>query len=164
SYAVRLVKWRDLSPAAAPSRSALLDTIAAATRDLPRGSWFSGYRFNERNSGGYPDLAELDAASYGRPLFILRTDGHLGLANSAAFAACGIAADAIDPLFGRFDRGPDGAFTGLVRETAAHLFLARIHEDDTDADIATGMEKVFDEALSLGITSMYNSLTSSRAI
>jgi predicted amidohydrolase YtcJ len=164
SYAVRLVKWRDLSPGVARSRGALLDAISTASKALGPQEWFAGYRYNERGSGGYPSLAELDAASHGRPLFILRTDGHLGLANSAAFAACGVGSATADPPFGRFDRTPDGAFTGLVRETAAHLFLERIHRDDTDADIAAGMERVFDEALSLGITSMYNSLTSSRAM
>jgi predicted amidohydrolase YtcJ len=165
SYAVRLIKWRDLSPAVVPSKEALLRLIDTATASLPAESWFLGYRYNERGSGGYPTLTELDAASHGRPLFILRTDGHLGLANSAAFAACDIGADVADPPFGRFDRVPgSGAFTGLVRETAAERFLGRIQRDDTPADIAEGMERVFDEALRLGITSMYNSLTSSRAI
>lgn len=165
TYAIRLTKWRDLGPNVIRSRARLLETIAAQARALPRDQWFIGYRFNERHSGGYPTLAELDAASQGRPLFILRTDAHLGLANSAAFAACGIGPDTPDPAFGRFDRVPGtGAFTGLVRETAAHVFLTRIHEADTEEEIAAGMERVFDEALGLGITSMYNSLTPSRAI
>ncbi|MFI4987263.1 MAG: amidohydrolase [Alphaproteobacteria bacterium] len=165
SYAIRLVKWRELSPQLVPSKEALLSAIAAGSQALPPERWFVGYRYNERESGGYPSLAELDAASRGRPLFILRTDGHLGLANSAAFAACGIEPDTPDPPFGRFDRlAGTNRFTGLVRETAAHLFLERIHAGDTEDDIAHGMERVFDEALGLGITSMYNSLASSRAI
>lgn len=165
SYAVRLLKWRDLGPDRISGRDDLLSAIAAAARELPTSGWFIGYRFNEQRSGGYPTLAELDAASQGRPLFILRTDGHLGLANSAAFADCGIGRDTPDPPFGRFDRlGGSGELTGLVRETAAHIFLSRIHENDTEEEIARGMELVFDEALSLGITSLYNSLTPSRAI
>ena len=92
-------------------------------------------------------------------------DAHLGLANSAAFAACGIGPDTPDPPFGRFDRVPgSGEFTGLVRETAAHVFLDRIHATDTEEEIARGMERVFDHALELGITSLYNSLTPCRAI
>ncbi|MGO8865184.1 MAG: amidohydrolase [Alphaproteobacteria bacterium] len=165
SYAIRLLKWRELSPRLVASKEALLRAIDQGVRALPSGQWFVGYRYNERESGGYPSLAELDAASRGRPLFILRTDGHLGLANSAAFAACGIGEDAADPPFGRFDRMPgSGRFTGLVRETAAHIFLERIHAGDTEAEIAEGMAGVFDEALGLGITSMYNSLASARAI
>lgn len=165
TYAVRLAKWCDLGPGQVASRGQLLETIAARSRALPPSAWFVGYRFNERESGGYPTLAELDSAAGGRPLFILRTDAHLGLANSAAFAACGIGPDTPDPRFGRFDRLPGtGQLTGLVRETAAHVFLSRLHEHDTEADIAHGLQQVFDEAFSYGATSLYNSLTPSKAI
>src|SRR5690606_21760951 len=100
-----------------------------ACQTLPPGEWFAGYRFNDHKSGGFPTREELDRASRGRAVFILRTDGHLGLANSAAFRACGISDNAEDPPFGRFDRHPaTNAFTGLVRETATHIFLSHIHD------------------------------------
>lgn len=165
AYAIRLAAWRLLEPSVVRSREELLSIIAKDCAALPKGRWFAGYRLNENKSGGYPTLAELDNASGGRPLFILRTDGHLGLANSAAFAACGIAPDAEDPPFGRFDRHPEtGAFTGLVRETAAHVFLNAVHGQDTEADIARGMMLVHEACLRHGITSVYNSLTPSKAI
>jgi len=165
AYAIRLARWRLLEPSVVRTRQELLDLIARDCAALPPGRWFAGYRFNDMKSGGYPTRAELDAASGGRPLFILRTDGHLGLANSAAFAALGIGPDAADPPFGRFDRHPTtGAFTGLVRETAAHLFLAAVHAQDTEGDIARGIEAVHAECLRYGITSVYNSLTPSKAI
>jgi len=165
AYAIRLARWRLLEPSVVRTRQELLDLIARDCAALPPGHWFAGYRFNDMKSGGYPTRAELDAASGGRPLFILRTDGHLGLANSAAFAALGIGPDAADPPFGRFDRHPTtGAFTGLVRETAAHLFLAAVHAQDTEGDIARGIEAVHAECLRHGITSVYNSLTPSKAI
>jgi hypothetical protein len=165
AYAIRLAAWRLLEPAVVPDRASLLKIIARDCAALPVDKWFAGYRLNENKSGGYPTMAELDAASGGRKLFILRTDGHLGLANSAAFAACGIEADAADPPFGKFDRHPDtGAFTGLVRETAAHIFLSAIHGQDSEADISGGMVQVHAECLRNGITSVYNSLTPSKAI
>ena len=107
----------------------------------------------------------MDAATDGRPLFILRTDGHIGLANTAAFRACQIGPDAENPPFGQFDRHPEtGAFTGLVRETAAHIFLDRIHATDTPESLADGLERVFEEWSRFGITTVYNSLTPSKAI
>jgi predicted amidohydrolase YtcJ len=165
SYAIRLLKWQALGPDRIRTKSELLRTIAESARTLPKGRWFIGYRFNEQKSGGYPSIGELDAAGGGRPVLIMRTCGHLALVNSAAIAAAGVAADAEDPPFGRFDRDPlSGAFTGLVRETAAHLFLGQIQDEDSPEDIARGMEDVFAECLSFGITSLYNSLTSSKAI
>jgi predicted amidohydrolase YtcJ len=164
AYALRLRAWTLVSPDLVQTRESLLSRIRARCADAAPGTWCAFYRLNERASGGYPSLAELDAASLGRPIFILRTDGHLGLANSAAFAACGITPDTADPPFGRFDRLPDGAFTGLVRETAAHVFLNAVHGQDSEADIAEGMEQVQDQCLAAGITSVANSLTPAKAI
>ncbi|NMJ42343.1 amidohydrolase [Roseomonas sp. JC162] len=165
AYAVRLRTWTLLSPDRVRSRDEVLSTISRVCETLPPGRWGAFYRLNERASGGYPTLDELDAASGGRPLFILRTDGHLGLANRAAFAACDIGPEAQDPPYGAFDRDPTtGAFTGLVRETAAHIFLGAVHGADSESDIAEGMEVVQDECLRHGITSVANSLTPSKAI
>ncbi|MGE0718445.1 MAG: amidohydrolase [Alphaproteobacteria bacterium] len=165
SYAARLARWHDVGPANVASREGLLAQIAAACRALPPDRWFAGYRFNDHKSGGFPTRAELDAAAAGRPVFLLRTDGHLGVANSAAFRACGIADDAADPDFGRFDRHPvTGDFTGLLRETATHIFLSVIHGGDTPEDIAGGLERVFADWHRYGITSVYNSLAGARSI
>lgn len=164
AYAVRLRGWTLVSPDRAPSREALLGIIAARCAALPPRRWAAFHRFNERLSGGYPTLDELDAAAQGRPVFILRTDGHLGLANRAAFAACGITIHTPDPPFGRFDRLPDRGLTGLVRERAAQLFLAAIQAEDGEAEIVAGMEAVQAECLAAGITSVANALCPSKAI
>ncbi|MBU8538013.1 amidohydrolase [Falsiroseomonas tokyonensis] len=164
AYALRLRAWTLVSPDHVATRDALLSRIRARCEQATPGQWCAFYRLNERASGGYPTLAELDAASLGRPIFILRTDGHLGLANSAAFAACGVTRDTPDPAFGRYDRLADGSFTGLVRETAAHVFLNAVHGQDSEADIAEGMEQVQDQCLAAGITSVANSLTPAKAI
>ena len=165
AYAARVARWQDVSPAYIQSRESLLARIESVCEGLGDGEWFLGYRLNENKSGGYPSLAELDHAGQGRPVFILRTDGHLALANSAAFLACGIADDAPDPDFGCFDRHPQGGgFTGLMRETATHLFLDHIHGADTPEGVAVGLGTVFHEFLSHGITTVYNSLTGSVGI
>jgi hypothetical protein len=163
AYAIRLRTWTLVSPDLVRTRDELLNTIRARCADLPAGRWAAFYRLNERQSGGYPTLDELDSASGGKAIFILRTDGHLGLANRAAFAACGVDENTPDPAFGRFDRHA-GRLTGLVRETAAHVFLSAIHGQDSEADIADGMELVQDACLRHGITSVANSLTPTHAI
>ena len=163
--AARLARWIDLSPARVSSRAELLARVAEAAKQRAPEEWVAGYRLDERKCGGYPDIEELDDAASGRPLFILRTDGHLGLANRTAFARCGISDDAEDPPFGQFDRHPStGAFTGLVREMAAHVFLDAVHAEDTVQDVADGLVHVLEEFLSHGVTSVYNSLTSTTGI
>lgn len=163
--AARLASWLDLSPERVPDRAGLLARIAAAAEARGPEAWIAGARLNENKSGGYPTLEELDAASAGRPLFILRTDGHLGLANSAAFRRLGIDESTPNPPFGQFDRHPgSGRLTGLVRETAAQLFLEPIHAHDTAEGLAAGLVEVFRDWIGLGITTVYNSLAGSRSI
>lgn len=165
AMAARLATWHDVSPARCPDRAAVLDTVARAAAAAAPDAWIAGYRLNENKSGGYPTVAELDAAGQGRPVFLLRTDGHIGLANSAAFAAVGIDRDSPDPPFGAFDHDPaTGALTGLCRETAAHVFLDRIQASVTVDDLCAGLERVFADYRRFGITSAYNSLTGSKAI
>ncbi len=163
AQAARQTTWMDLSPERVPSRDTLLGAIAEAASSGE--GWIAGARLNENKSGGYPTLAEMDAASGGRPLFILRTDGHIGLANSAALARLGIGPDTPDPEFGRFDRHPEtGAFTGLLRESAAILFVNEIQAAVQPETVAEGLVQVFRAWNALGITTVYNSLSSSRSI
>jgi predicted amidohydrolase YtcJ len=102
-------------------------------------------------------MAELD----GQPTAVRSSfsgPGHLALANHRAFARCGVTRDSPDPPFGRFDRDPaTGALTGLVRETAAHRFLTRLGAADTVRDHVVGLERVFEEFLGYGITSLRRS-------
>ncbi|MEM9223368.1 MAG: amidohydrolase [Pseudomonadota bacterium] len=165
SYAARLATWELLSPDRIFSRAELLSRISELAKARGENEWVVGYRFDDNKSGGYPTLEEMDNAAHGRPLFVLRTDGHVGLANSAAFAALDLGTDPADPPFGAFDRDPaTGSLTGRVRETAAHLFLDTIQASDTPDLIADGLRKVFAEWNALGITSVYNSLTGSKGI
>ncbi|WP_430435678.1 amidohydrolase [Oceanibaculum nanhaiense] len=165
SYAARLAGWEDVGPNRIQSRAALLARLSDVAAARGTDEWVVAYRLNENKSGGYPTLAELDAAGQGRPLFILRTDGHIGLANSRAFQELGVDRDTPDPAFGRFDHHPEtGELTGLMRETAVHLFLDVIHGADTPARLADGLEKVFDDWARYGITTVYNSLAGSRSI
>ena len=164
-YAVRLKSWVNVDPGQVASREQLLATISTAARSRHRDDWIICYRFDNNKSGGYPTLEEMDSASDGRPLFIQRTDCHIGLANSRAFEVSGLGADPVNPPFGQFDRDPvTGKLTGLARETAAEFFVASIHAADTPETIANGLEQVFTEWASYGITSVYNSLAGKKAI
>ena len=78
SYAARLAGWEDVGPNRIQSRAALLARLSDVAAARGTDEWVVAYRLNENKSGGYPTLAELDAVGQGRPLFILRTDGHIG--------------------------------------------------------------------------------------
>ncbi|MEO1089377.1 MAG: amidohydrolase [Pseudomonadota bacterium] len=164
SYGIKLLKHHALSPDRFPTLEAVLDHIDRTTRMLPPDRWFVGYRYNDQKQGGWPTLEQLDAASHGRPLFVWRTDHHVGLANSRALALADIGPATPDPAFGHIDRDDAGRPTGLLRETAMAPFTDLLAATDTVEDYAAGLERVFEEFVAVGITSVVNSLASSKAI
>lgn len=165
AYAARIANWEMVSPDKIAARAGLLSRIAALAEARGADDWIVCYRFDDVKSGGYPSLAEMDLAAQGRPLFVQRTDGHLGLANSRAFAEVGLGTDPPDPPFGSFDRDPaTGTITGLCREAAMHVFLSQIEAANTPEMLADGLERVFAEWRGYGITSVYNSLCGRKSI
>jgi len=66
--------------------------------------------------------AWLDELVPDKPAYFWEVSGHAALVNSKAFEALGITKDTPDPEGGYFVRDANGELTGVVRETAAHLF------------------------------------------
>jgi hypothetical protein len=164
-HALLLHKWYRVGWPVVKSIPALLDLIHQKTSRTPPDIWFLGFGYNDKKVGGYPTIGDLDKAAGGLPVFILRTDHHVGLANRAACALCCVDRNTPDPPFGQFDRDPlTGELTGLMRETAAHIFLTKARENDTVEDMIEALLRVFNEYLRYGITSIHNSLASSKAI
>ena len=57
-----------------------------------------------------------------KPAYFWEVSGHAALVNDKAFEVLGITKDTPDPEGGYFVRDAAGELTGLVRETAAHIF------------------------------------------
>jgi len=64
--------------------------------------------------------AALDALKTKRPIFVLSSFGHTGLANSRALELAGITAATPDPLGGKIGRDPAGNPSGILEEDAAY--------------------------------------------
>ncbi|TVQ34276.1 MAG: amidohydrolase [Geminicoccaceae bacterium] len=164
SYGIKLTKHHLLAPERFATIEAVLDYVSEVTKEAPADAWFVGYRYNDQKQGGWPTLEQLDRASHGRPLFVWRTDHHVGFVNSRAMQLAGIGPDTPNPPFGHIDRDAAGKPTGLLRETAMAPFTGLLDADDTVTDYAEGLVKVFEEFAKVGITSVVNSLASSKAI
>ena len=86
-----------------------------------------GYNDQRLKEKRHPSRRDLDGATMDHPVFLARTDGHLAVANSAAFALAGITRNSADPEGGRIDRDPHtGEPTGVLRETAQTLVRTHI--------------------------------------
>ncbi len=120
------------------------------------GQWILGGGWDHTlwPSGKLPTRADLDAVTAGHPALLVRVDGHIGVANTAALQAAGIVAGTPDPAGGKIDRGPDGEATGIIREAPALALLqARIPKPDADTR-KRALQLSIDDALAHGVTSV----------
>ncbi|MBG6179331.1 amidohydrolase [Arthrobacter sp. CAN_A1] len=116
--------------------------------------WLVASGFDHHRFGGqFPDRAALDRVSAGRPLFIRRTSGHGGIANTEALRRAGaLRAGFPDPIGGRVVRDGAGEPTGLLQETAQALVLDLLRPYPRDA-LVHAIERATAQYAREGITS-----------
>ncbi|MBR0655999.1 amidohydrolase [Plastoroseomonas arctica] len=100
----------------------VLRRIAAAATEAAPGEWVlgRGYDHDALDVARHPTAAELDRAAPRNPVFITRTCGHMGVANTAAMRIAGVGHNTPDPEGGVIERRA-GALTGLFQERAMRL-------------------------------------------
>ncbi|HFE54077.1 MAG TPA: amidohydrolase, partial [Bacteroidetes bacterium] len=127
---------------------------------LREGEWLTGGNWDHQNWGGhpYPDRHVLDEAAGCRPVLLFRVDWHVAVANTAALRAAGIRRDTPDPPGGEIERDEHGEPTGILKDTAAELVLARAPEPD-DARLEEIFLAATGEATRLGVTSLQDNVT-----
>ena len=97
--------------------------VAEQAARVAEGEWVRGGGWDE---GKLEELryilaADLDAVDEGRPVWLMHTMGHYGVANSVALELAGITADTPDPPGGTIDRDAAGRPTGVLKESAMGL-------------------------------------------
>lgn len=129
--------------------------IAARAQSTPATEWFQGRGWDHTTWPGQklPTRQDLDAVTAGHPAIFVRVDGHIAVANSAALKAWGITAATRDPEGGRIDRDPSGEPTGILREAAKDLYMAKLPKP-TPAQRRRAIELALQDAASHGITSV----------
>ncbi|WP_433661082.1 amidohydrolase [Nocardia sp. CA-128927] len=111
----------------ATSLPAALAAITVWARAHPEMPWILGWGWDQEawGMGRMPtaaDLAPIDAALDGRPMWLKRRDNHAGLANRAALLAAGVPGPGhTDPPGGHIERDTDGRPTGVFVDTAKAL-------------------------------------------
>ncbi|CAN1813684.1 Protein LONG AFTER FAR-RED 3 [Linum perenne] len=103
--------------------------VKEAVENAKEGLWVLGGGWNNDMWGGELPMASwLDDFSADNPVWLVRMDGHMGLANSVALKLAGISKLSEDPSGGTIMKTPSGEPTGLLIDAAMKLLLAVIPE------------------------------------
>jgi predicted amidohydrolase YtcJ len=98
------------------------------SRNKPSDQLIIGYNLNEEKFDDpiLPTRWDLDDVCPNKPLFILRYDSHIGIANSKALELAGINESTIPPKGGEIRKDKDGNLTGIISEKALELIFSHM--------------------------------------
>jgi predicted amidohydrolase YtcJ len=99
-----------------------------------------------------PTRWDLDEVSDGHPVFLVRIDGHIAVANTRALQLGSVSLASRDPQGGHIDRNEAGEPTGILRETARDAVTQVIPKPSHDQR-RQGIELALADLAEHGVTS-----------
>jgi predicted amidohydrolase YtcJ len=144
-----------LDVAGAASLEAALQRVEAWARKLPIDAWVvgGGWYNDAWSNPAFPTRRHLDVAAGGRPVYLVRKDGHSAWVSSAALKLADIGAATVDPAGGVIDRDGRRQPTGILREMAMHA-VSTILPRAASADFDAAMVKSLAGLAELGVTAV----------
>ncbi|MEZ5922636.1 MAG: amidohydrolase [Parvularculaceae bacterium] len=101
----------------------LVDIVSSAAQDAKDGETIYGRGWIETGwpEKRFPNRQDLDQASTGHTIVLVRADGHALVVNSLALEKAGVTRDTKDPNGGRIERDASGEPTGMFIDNAMSL-------------------------------------------
>ncbi len=98
----------------------LRERLAKKVEQSSAGEWILGAGWDETlwPVKAPPARWDLDEVSADHPVFFVRIDGHIAVANTRALQLASVTLASRDPMGGHIDRNQNGEPTGILRETA----------------------------------------------
>lgn len=116
--------------------------------------WGRGWIETGWPEGRFLNRADIDAFSAGRPVLLVRADGHALVANTAALKAAGIDESTKAPAGGQILKGPDGKLTGMLVDNAMSL-VRKLQRPPTEADRRAAFDAAFKVEAAYGWTGVH---------
>jgi predicted amidohydrolase YtcJ len=131
--------------------------LAEFDKKLPRDRWLLGGEWDHDRTfnGALPSAEVIDKyVTSGRPVFLRRYDGHMGVVNSRVLKEAGITSETPDPSGGVIYRKPDSKEpTGVLRDNAMVL-VDRLIPAPSETEIVEAVKAALEEAAREGVTSV----------
>jgi hypothetical protein len=102
--------------------------VAKRVEESKAGDWILGSGWDETlwPVKVTPTRWDLDEVSNGHPVFLVRIDGHIAVANTRALQLGSVTLASRNPQGGQIDRNQNGEPTGILRETAQAAVLGAV--------------------------------------
>ncbi|CAH8337914.1 unnamed protein product [Eruca vesicaria subsp. sativa] len=128
--------------------------VKDAVQNAKEGSWILGGGWNNDFWGGeLPSASWIDEISPHNPVWLIRMDGHMGLANSLTLKIAGVTSLTEDPVGGTIMRFPSGEPTGLLIDSAMELVTSFVQEVSVD-ERREALLRASKYALTRGVTTV----------
>ncbi len=123
-----------------------------------KNEWITGGNWNHQNwtEKSLPRKEWIDEFSSGTPVFIMRMDYHMALANSLALKLAGITKNTPNPPGGFIERDKEtGEPTGILKDKAMEL-VQKVIPEPTEERYADAIDSAMKEAAKFGVTSIHD--------
>jgi predicted amidohydrolase YtcJ len=112
----------------------LRERLRKKVEQAKAGEWIQGAGWDETlwPVKVTPTRWDLDEVSDGHPVFLVRIDGHIAVANTRALQLGSVNLASRDPQGGHIDRNESGEPTGILRETAQSAVLSVVPKPNHD--------------------------------
>ncbi|HLZ42743.1 MAG TPA: amidohydrolase family protein [Candidatus Sulfotelmatobacter sp.] len=132
----------------------LREMVRKRVEEARAGEWIQGSGWDETlwPVKVPPTRWDLDEVSNGHPVFLVRIDGHIAVANTRALQLGSVNLASRDPQGGHIDRNEAGEPTGILRETAQSAVTDVIPKPNHDQR-RQGIELALADLAEHGVTS-----------
>lgn len=132
----------------------LRERVQKKVAESKAGEWILGGGWDETlwPVKATPTRWDLDEVADGHPVFLVRIDGHIAVANTRALQLASINLASRDPQGGHIDRNEAGEPTGILRETAQGA-VENVIPKPTHEQRRQGIEVALADLAAHGVTS-----------
>lgn len=137
-----------------PPAARVLDSIAAAVKRVPAGSWIQADIWTTALSDTALRRASLDRVAPRNPVLVQMPTGHGVIVNSLAMRALGLRDSEPDPFGGWYERDARGRLTGKMDEYAGWTAVRKLRSSLPDSVLVANLRRYGQNELRYGITSV----------
>jgi predicted amidohydrolase YtcJ len=156
---------RNVSLVGTRSYDEVVARVVERAKGQPDGTWIVGRGWDQNQWGDtrFPTHDALSRALPNHPVYLVRVDGHAGLANAAAMRAAGITTATPDPAGGRIERTASREPTGVFVDNAKAL-VERSIPARTRADQRSAIRAAIAESQRWGLVGLHDAGESRQTI